>query len=276
MRFWVGGISLAFLMGCALIREDDRPHRADRIFGMLMGSAVADALAGPHEGRSTEASQTFLEEGGWVDAFDTPYSRWYQSHWNVYEQGASSGTYTDDSRLRLFVAESMLDFRGEGVMDQLFLAEQIFHKYRQSRTRFVDADKDVLKECFLDMWFWWELTKLSTSVRIPETELLSPPARREELLDENEEPTGYWKLVDREAQPLDKNLKAEWHDGSYQEGKEWPIGQITLLPLATYFPGEPDKAFRYLLGMNFLDIGNAPVYPAFISALLADGLGGRE
>jgi hypothetical protein len=37
----------------------------DRIYGMLMGAAVADAMAGPHEGRSTEASQFFwTKEGG--------------------------------------------------------------------------------------------------------------------------------------------------------------------------------------------------------------------
>ena len=263
------------LIACTKTEPPDTEGLNDRIYGMLMGGAVADALAGPHEGRNTEDSQAFLKEGGWIDVFDTPYNRWYQSHWNVYQQGANPGTYTDDSRLRLFVAKSMIANDG-GLMSREFLAERVFKNYRQSRIQFMDAEKDVLKERFLEMWFWWELTKLATSVSLPEKGLLSPPMKREELLDKEGERTGYWKLVDVEAVPVDANLKSTWHDGSYATGKEWPIGQIALLPLAAYFTGDAEGAFDYVLNMDFLDIGNAPLYPAFMAALIAEGLGGGD
>jgi hypothetical protein len=160
-----------------------RDELADRLFGILMGGAVADAMAGPYEGRSTEESQQFLEDGGWIDRFNKPYSRWYQSHWNVYEQGAEPGTYTDDTRLRLFLVESMIQFGEKEPFDKLYLANEIFEKYRVARTQYVDADKDVVKERFLEMWFWWELTKLASSVVIPTPALLSPSAMREALVD---------------------------------------------------------------------------------------------
>lgn len=267
---------LGLALSCSPTAEYKSENLHDRLFGMFMGSAVADAMAGPHEGRSTERSQEFLEKGGWIDAFDTPYSRWYQSHWNVYEQGASPGTYTDDTRLRMFVAESMIGFGNSDRLDKHYLAKCIFENYSTARTRFVDSDKDVLKERFLEMWFWWELTKLATSVYIPEPALFSPPSEREELLDEKGERTGYWKINKREPFVVGSNLKLGWHDGSYREGKEWPMGQITLLPLAAYFLGDPKSAFEYVVDVDFCDIGNAPLYPAFMAALIADGFGGRE
>lgn len=267
---------ILFAFGCRPPRDIIDKNSQDRIYGMLIGAAVADAMAGPHEGRSTEESQMFLKEGGWINSFDTPYSRWYQSHWNVYEQGAYPGTYTDDTRLRLFIAETMIGSGDSGRLDKNVLAQQVFKNYSAARTQYVDSEKDVLKENFLEMWFWWELTKLATSVYVPVPAISSPPAEREEFLDEKGDRTGYWKINKREPLAVNSNLKLDWHDGSYRDGKEWPMGQIALLPLAAYFAGEPQGAFQYVVEIDFLDVGNAPLYPAFVAALIADGLGGRE
>lgn len=269
-------ILVLLLAACNKTEPLDTDGLNDRIYGMLMGSAVADALAGPHEGRSTEDSKAFLEEGGWINSFDTPYNRWYQSHWNVYEQGAYPGTYTDDSRLRLFVSQSMVANSGVEPMSKEYFVGHIFQNYQRSSIQFMDANKDVLKERFLEMWFWWELTKLATSVTLPEEPLLSPSMERNDLLNEQGERTGYWELVKTESGPIDSVLKFSWHDGSYATGKEWPIGQIALLPLAAYFPGDAEGAFEYVLDIDFLDIGNAPLYPAFMAALIADGLASKD
>ena len=43
----------------------------DRITAMLLASAIADAMAGPFEGRRTTDSQKFLADGGWIDQFES-------------------------------------------------------------------------------------------------------------------------------------------------------------------------------------------------------------
>ncbi|NOY59717.1 MAG: ADP-ribosylglycohydrolase family protein [Calditrichaeota bacterium] len=40
-----------------------QPDFCNRIYGMLMASAIADAMAGPVEGRSTTVTQNFLKKG---------------------------------------------------------------------------------------------------------------------------------------------------------------------------------------------------------------------
>jgi ADP-ribosylglycohydrolase len=49
---------------------------------------------------------------------------------------------------------------------------------------------------------------------------------------------------------------------------------IALLPLAAYFPGNSVQAFKYIQETDFFDIGKAPYYAAFLTALISGFLSG--
>lgn len=101
-----------------------RPDFCNRIYGMLMASAIADAVAGPVEGRSTRVTQDFLKGGNWIDYF-SPYTPWFQHHWNVYQRYALPGTCTDDTRLRLMMSQFIID-NAKSRLTKLQLAKNIF------------------------------------------------------------------------------------------------------------------------------------------------------
>ncbi len=266
----------------------------NRVTGMLYGSIIGDALAGPHEGRTSIESQRFLESGGWIAEF-SEYSKWFQHYWNVYPRNARPGTYTDDNRLRLAVARAMIlqerEFPGE-TLNQKRLAQSIFNRYADAQQEFQRSTsqlntvqnsedqekfKRIQKERFLDCWFWWELSKTATAVFIPENgNLRSPNFKYRKLLDDQGFHTGEWELEPKEAEVVRGNIKSSYHFDSYARGEEMPLGEIALLPLAAYFPGAPAAAFRFFLDINFLDIASAPYYAAFLGAVLADLLGGTE
>ena len=79
MRQVVAFTLAIILLSCANEKQPETDASFDRIQGMLLGSAIADALAGPHEGRRTEISQQFLHEGGWIDSMSS-YNNWFQTH----------------------------------------------------------------------------------------------------------------------------------------------------------------------------------------------------
>ncbi|MBC8478817.1 MAG: ADP-ribosylglycohydrolase family protein [FCB group bacterium] len=263
----------------------------NRVSGLLHASAVTDAMAGPYEGRSTEKSQNFLDDGGWIDGF-TKYSRWFQHYWNVYEYNAAPGTYTDDNRLRLFVANAMIESyeQYKKPMDRIFLAQQVFEAYRSASKIFSETylktahrsdspvlDRPDVKIAFLHQWFTWEIAKTATSVFIPEDpSIFSPGFIYTKELDDNGVHNGEWSLKQVEAFKVTEDIKPSYNDNCYARGEEMPLGQIALLPLSIYFPGDPVAAFHYTMDLKFMDIGNAPLYPAVMNAMLADLLGGTE
>ncbi len=272
------GLSLIFILsGCALNEQIMTEKPIDRIQGMMMGSAVADALAGPHEGRRTEVSQKFINEGGWIDTMSS-YNNWFQTHWNVYQEHAQPGTVTDDTRLRMFIGESMIawarDSSETAPMTREYLAQSIFNRYRSTQQSFQISDSSNRTESFLDMWFWWESAKCATSVFVPlQKPLLSPEFNRVKLTDEYGSHTGYWELVPATVDTITSDISLDFHDGSYHDGKYGAMGQITLLPFAAYFPGNPQQAFHYGIEMDLFDIGIGPLFPAIYMAIIADGLG---
>jgi len=279
MRQVVAFTLAIILLSCANEKQPETDASFDRIQGMLLGSAIADALAGPHEGRRTEISQQFLHEGGWIDSMSS-YNNWFQTHWNVYKENAPPGTVTDDTRLRLFIVESMIawaqESSGHSPMTREYLAEQVFDRYRTAQKSFETAEPPNRTESFLDMWFWWESAKCATSVNIPVQEpLVTPRFNRIKITDEDGYHTGHWELVPAIIDTVNSDMSLNFHDGSYHEGKYGAMGQITLLPLAAYFPGNPEAAFQYGIEMDFFDIGIAPLFPAIYMAIISDGLAGN-
>ena len=100
---------LLFILNIRAMSSDkNKILLVDRIEGMLIASAIADAMAGPFEGRQTKVSQKFLEDGGWIDQFEN-YTPGFQHYWNVYSRNAQAGTFTDENRLRLLIAEALLE-----------------------------------------------------------------------------------------------------------------------------------------------------------------------
>jgi len=263
---------------------------SDRIAGMTFASAVADAMAGPHEGRRTQVSQEFLENGGWIKEF-YDYTPGYQHYWNVYSRTAPAGTYTDDTRLRALIAHAMAEYNNQypdQYMTRRFLADYIFSQYQDTYASFqevwhklhtteVKATRQKLdeqcKEKFLHLWFLWEIVKTATEVFIPQNPpIYSPPALR---IAESEWTHKPWYLKSVTPEKVKHNIKATYHFNTYENGQEMPLGLIAILPLAIYFPGDAPAAFEYIYKIDFFDIKNAPLYPAVIGAMLADLLGDR-
>ena len=255
----------------------------DRIITMMFASAIADAMAGPWEGRQTHISQEFLEDGGWINEFKS-YTPGFQHHWNVYSREAAAGTFTDDTRLRLLIIEAMVKFHQvypDKLMTKEFLASYIFSQYKIAVDDFQKIWKtckqnptDKCKESFLQMWMLWEISKTATEVFIPaDSPLYSPPAKR---MAESEYTTKPWSIQEVAAEKISQNIKSSFHHNCYMQGEEMPLGLIAILPLCIYFTGNPAEAFHYVLEMDFFDIKDAPLYPAVFCAILADLLNGKS
>jgi ADP-ribosylglycohydrolase len=252
-----------------------------------MASAVADAMAGPHEGRTTAASEQFLNRGGWINQFD-PYTIYHQHHWNVFPRHGSPGLYTDDSRLRLLLCQAMIENNETKIAARITkkeLAGFIFNHYHSTRESFFLSLKtagtagkkhglhsdESIKESFLNLWFLWEICKLASEVYIPETpKIISPGYER---VDRNQQ-AGDWRIRAVTPKYITSSIKNSYNDNSYHRGEEMPIGLIMLLPVAFYFPGQPAKAFSYVLEIDFLDIKKANLYAALMVAIIADLLAG--
>jgi len=264
----------------------------DRIRGMLWASAIADAMGGPHEGRSTKVSQQFLQDGHWLDRFDA-YTPWFQHHWNCYQSHAPAGTFTDDNRMRLAMAKFMIDHgkTSDRPMSRKELAAAVFAQYRRAVNDFNDWDRKykqadtkadsekinvTRKEKFLALWFGYELMKTASSVYVPDNPpVATPPYKRVNETNPKSEYDTHWHLQAQAAVPITGDVKYQYHWNTYEKGLEMPLGLIHLLPAAAWFPGQPRDAFAYIMQNDFFDIKNAPYYPATTVALLAELLGGR-
>ena len=258
-----------------------------------MASAVADAMGGPHEGRSTQKSRQFLRDGGWIDDFSS-YSAWYQHHWNCYQEKAPAGTFTDDTRMRLSMARFMVEHGKTSArpMTRRELARFVVQQYQRAfwdfqkidrrfqRARQTDEAEELAakrKEKFLAMWYAWEIAKTATSEYIPkDVPIFSPPYIRVTDNPKHPDYSPVWHLEPRVSKRIDRDIKGQYHHDSYQKGLEMPLGLIHLLPVAAYFPGQPRKAFEYVLRIDFFDIKNAPFYAATATAIIADLLGGTS
>lgn len=260
-----------------------QPEFCNRIYGMLMASAIADAMAGPVEGRSTQVTQKFLKQGNWIDYF-SPYTPWFQHHWNVYQRHAPAGTFTDDTRLRLMMSQFMID-NAKSRLTKLQLAKDIFSQYFSALQHFRKIDdkwkagsaeaESIRRERFLHLRFCWEMAKTATEVIVP-PEFYSPPYERINDKENYPDYCDQWHLEPVAPQKITENIKSSYHYDTYARGEEMPLGLIALLPFAIYFPGRPKEAFHYIREIDFFDIKNAWLYPAIAVALIADLLGGKN
>jgi len=165
-------------------------------------------------------------------------------------------------------------------MSRQFLADFIFAEYVKVHAEFQELLDDSqisdesAKEKFLKLWFLWEVSKTATEVFVPsDPAIYSPPAARE---NKEGEYAVSWNIKNIPAEKVESNIKASYHHNTYQAGGEMPLGLISLLPVSSYFPGDPVSAFHYALEIDFFDIKDADLYPAVTCALIADLLGGTD
>lgn len=266
--------------------------KQERIEGFLVAAAVADAMAGPHHGRNSAESLEFLDQGGWIDSFH-PYTVFHQHHRSICQMSAIPGTFTADSRFRHLLVDAIIvnELRFPGSrMSPNYLAmsivihyrtcfieyDQLWQRYRQAgNTTTKDHLLEKCKESFVRLWFAWELTQTATDVYLPQTlPLFSPPAIRINQCTDAGAYTGNWDLEPIDSESVTQSIKQIFHEGNFERGEEMPLGLIGLLPLAIYWTGNPRAAYRYILEMDFFDIGEANLYAAVFGALLSDLLGG--
>gem|GEM_PF-68576 len=250
---WVGGVLAGGwstgLARAAEVRVDARA-RAERVQGLIVGSAIGDALGGPIEFQSRERVQTLVKPpkvwavGEVLDAqaraaavarlglrsyVDLRPGTESYGQWNV---GSLPGTITDDTRHKLV----------------------LFHALRRAsaRRQWPLTVKD-LAQSYLD----WPGT--SAVVGHVGYEALAKDWLEEWQLGAR------WVLGGRDmsiALPPERM----W------QGLATCCGQMTLLPLAALYPGEPVEAYLAAYRLGFFDNGIGKDLNAALVAALAQAL----
>ena len=228
----------------------ETPDLEERIRGLLLGSALGDALGGPIEFQDPAAIQRLTNPPcRWTDAMvlDEPERkataarlclRRYQDlrpfpesygQWNT---NAAPGTVTDDTRHKLILLHAL---------------------HRAQSTKTWPLDRNAYAQSHLD----WPLQPVITN----------SPAYLDLARDWLEEWqfAARWILGRREPQWA-KPPERMW------QGLPTCSGQMSLLPLAAIYAGDPDRAYRAAYHLGFFDNGFGKDLNAALVAGLATAL----
>ena len=102
----------------------------DKVYGGLLASAIGDAMGGPVEMWSPKE---MTEQHGWIDTL-LPYTR-PPNPTSVWVSQAPAGTYTDDTRLKLIVAELVAEHGQNLTVHDL--AHEFIRRYDQGSRRYI-------------------------------------------------------------------------------------------------------------------------------------------
>lgn len=221
----------------------------DRTRGLLVGSALGDALAGPLESlelmaklKSTSPPKVWREDERLDAAARTdatqrlqlrPYtgSRSKPEPYGQWNLDAEPGTITDNTRHKLIL------------LDALRIAEN----------KQTDLEARDLARSYVD---WLEHPAIRRNSDYP-------PLAAEWL--QEWQFAARWVLGERDL------AKARPPERLWQ-GMPTNAGQMALLPLATLFPGQPERAYRAAWALGFFDNGYGKDLNAAIVAGLATAL----
>jgi ADP-ribosylglycohydrolase len=225
-------VALPAAFASAVPKAED-PSLDDRIEGMLLGSLIGDALGGPVEFQDPSKVATLasppkrwtdgekLDAAGRATALERLKLRPYEPLRPVPEPfahwlvDAPPGTITDDSRHKMVLLDAL--------------------RTAQRRSGW-PLDGRGLARTYLD----WPISDHLR--RSPDTVRISSEWLQEWVL------ASRWVLGERD---LSRALPPEriWN------GLATCCGQMTLLPLAALFPGDPEKAYRAAYSLAYFDNG---------------------
>ncbi|WP_218931905.1 ADP-ribosylglycohydrolase family protein [Adhaeretor mobilis] len=222
----------------------------DKVKGLLLGSAIGDALGGPIEFQKSEAVAAMMPGyRSWSadralsvdDLSRMSKSLQLQSYqklrpepeaYGQWQSSAASGTITDDTRQKMVL------------MNALQKAMQ--------ENRLPVAEKDLAR----------------AYLEFIDTEAITKRANYRDLCEESLRE--YWKSAHWVLGSRDLRIAAP--TDRIWAGIPTCCGQMTMLPVAALYAGKPEEAYRACYALSFFDTGTAKDINSAIVAGLAVAL----
>jgi hypothetical protein len=205
----------------------------EKVLGMLVGSAIGDAMGAPTEMWSRESIQL---EYGFVDGLDSMVRE--VSPEGTWKPNLPAGGTTDDTRWKVLTANYLLSQK-PGSLDPKAFAEHILETYEAGLKRFKSiesTDPEPYEQAVLEMNWLSEWAKVSKP-----------------YLDDNL--TGY-------ADSLSK----------FYGGEMVCAGLLYAPALGVFFPGDPSLAYQEGFKLSIFDLGYARDLSALAVAMTAAGM----
>ncbi|WP_111669963.1 ADP-ribosylglycohydrolase family protein [Algoriphagus litoralis] len=205
----------------------------DKVLGMLVGSAIGDAMGAPTEMWSRESIQL---EYGFVDGLDSMVRE--VSPEGTWKPNLPAGGTTDDTRWKVLTATYLLS-QSPGTLDPKEFASHIYSTYEDGLKQFKSiesSDPEPYEAAMLEMNWLSEWAKVSKP-----------------YLDNNL--TGY-------ADSLSK----------FYGGEMVCAGLLYAPALGVFFPGDPSLAYQEGFKLSIFDLGYARDLSALAVAMTAAGM----
>jgi len=205
----------------------------DKILGMLVGSAIGDAMGAPTEMWSREAISL---EYGFVESLDSMVRE--VSPEGIWIANLPAGGTTDDTRWKVLTSNYLLTQKRNELNAKDF-AKQILSRYESYTGEFKDiksTDPEPFEAVTLKMGWLQEWAKVS-----------------QPFIDNNL--IGY-------ADSL----------GKFYGGEMVCAGLLYSPTLGSFFPGNPEKAYAEAYKLSFYDLGYAKDISALSAAMTAAGM----
>lgn len=205
----------------------------DKILGMLVGSAIGDAMGAPTEMWSRES---IALEYGFVDSLDSMVRE--ASPEGIWISNLPAGGTTDDTRWKALASDYLLGQK-PGSLDSKAFAKQILKTYESSLDKFKTLDSqdpEPYEKIMLEVNWLSEWAKVSYPF-------------------------------------LDNNLTAYADSLSKFYGGEMVCAGLLYAPaIGSFFPGDPEKAYQEGYKLTFFDLGYARDISASAMAMTAAGM----
>lgn len=205
----------------------------DKVFGMLVGAAIGDALGAPTEMWSREGIEL---EYGFVEGLDSMIRE--TSPEGIWKANLPAGGTTDDTRWKKLVVEFLLTQKGDQLNPKQF-ASHILSEYKKSLSQLKElegTDPEPYERALMEASWLSEWAKVS-------------------------EP-----LVDGNVQGYSDSLS------KFYGGEMVCAGLLYAPVLGIYFPGDPEKAYRETYRLALFDLGYARDLSALAGAMTAVGM----
>lgn len=205
----------------------------DRVLGMLVGSALGDAMGAPTEMWSRDAIQL---EYGFVEDLDSMVRE--ASPEGIWKANLPAGGTTDDTRWKNLAVEYLLTQKSESLEPKDF-ASHIFKTYEGSLTKLKNTegtDVEPFENALQEANWLSEWAKVAAPYR-------------------------------------DANLGGYADSLSKFYGGEMVCAGLLYAPaIGAFYPGNPEKAYQEAYRVSIFDLGYARDLTALAAAMTASGM----
>lgn len=236
---------ILLIQACASAPEEKKPVRekevlsisreelADKVKGMLVGSAIGDAMGAPTEMWSREAIQM---EYGWVENLDSMVRE--VSPEGIWKVNLPAGGTTDDTRWKKLMFE-YLEEQDEIDLNAREFSLHIIREYEQYFQDFKSLKPEEMEALeFANLRVLW----------LQEWYKVSLPVGKNDLM-------GYQRAL-----------------GKFYGGEMVCAGLLYSPAIGVRYPGQPEKAYEQAYHLSLYDIGYAKDISALSAAMTASAM----